>query len=727
MNSLSDKLGFRPETRTIGDEPNMEGFSPDTRTIDVNPNGPNLDHVSGNCTLKTGQPDRGSLDAQCISQLFESAWGIPHTPLEFVKEAVKAGHPRNLGAVLPQVLKEAVEVNATTSPEDMAKERTEWFKRWSERARELNRDEADLKNSMPKHRRHVVCQKRLLLWRDMLRRYHYPDLDVFDLMANGVHLAGQIPPSSVFPAWFEPAQMTVAQLELESRRSRKQVLSSLLGPSPHDDIINQKTLEEQKLGWISEPVQEQDLPYGSIINKRFAILQKDKPRKPRVIDDCSASMLNSAVQKTESPKPQSADVAAGLALALLQSMPASQVVGKCLDLKAAYRQVPIAESSLKFAYVAYHDPERGAPVIRQLYALPFGAACAVYGYLRIAHSLWFLLVKGLRVLVTHFYDDFLTLGREVEKDHLDLTLKNFFSLLGWRLSIDKDKPFSLEFSALGIHVSFTRYLQGEVHFCNTECRIREVVSYLEGLVAKRSSTRKELERIRGRMLFAGGQLFGRLGRTCIKAIGECEKHPQCRVSDEAVQSFSLFMKLLTDGTPRLIKPVSRCPMYVFTDAAYEGSSLQKRCGLGAILVGADGQILSALSIVLSRDQRLLLGEGRSQTIIFEAELLVTILALAVWGRFVASKPLVIYTDNNGTRDALISTAARNEVGQKLIKLYLTIETLTQAYPWIARVPSPSNPADHPSRVLVQEIHLDGVTVPVEQCPQKLHDVLSVLK
>ena len=61
----------------------------------------------------------------------------------------------------------------------------------------------------------------------------------------------------------------------------------------------------------------------------------------------------------------------------------------------------------------------------------------------------------------HFFDDFVSLSREAEKVMLDKVALGFFRLLGWKVFLDKDAPFSKFFEALGIWVSFERFLQGE--------------------------------------------------------------------------------------------------------------------------------------------------------------------------------------------------------------------------------------------------------------------------
>ena len=136
--------------------------------------------------------------------------------------------------------------------------------------------------------------------------------------------------------------------------------------------------------------------------------------------------------------------------------------------------------------------------------------------------------------------------------------------------------------------------------------------------------------------------------------------------------------------------------------------------------------LSFFSIKLGKQQRLALGEGRSKTIIFEAELAAVLVAFVLWQPHVAARPVVCFVDNNSTRDVLIKGAARNEVGSVLARLFLSIEALARAFAWIARVPSPSNVADHPSRELLRVLSLKGGMLNSEPAKASVDEVLGVL-
>ena len=82
---------------------------------------------------------------------------------------------------------------------------------------------------------------------------------------------------------------------------------------------------------------------------------------------------------------------------------------------------------------------------------------------------------------------------------------------------------------------------------------------------------------------------------------------------------------------------------------------------------------------LDKRRRELLGEGASKTIIFEAELTAVLVALVLWQRYVAGRPVVCCVDNNATRDVLIKGSARNERGSILARFFLSLEALARTF------------------------------------------------
>ena len=131
-----------------------------------------------------------------------------------------------------------------------------------------------------------------------------------------------------------------------------------------------------------------------------------------------------------------------------------------------------------------------------------------------------------------------------------------------------------EFGALGIRVSFANFSMGQVSFTNTPSRVEELQQSLGSLLVDRKASAKFIERLRGRMLYAGGQLFGRLAKLCVQALRSCEVSGGL-VSDEAAEAISLYLDLLVKGPPRLVTRVTAHPMYSSLTLLMKGSQARR--------------------------------------------------------------------------------------------------------------------------------------------------------
>lgn len=110
-----------------------------------------------------------------------------------------------------------------------------------------------------------------------------------------------------------------------------------------------------------------------------------------------------------------------------------------------------------------------------------------------------------------------------------------------------------------------------------------------------------------------------------------------------------------------------------------------------------GRICEFFSFGLSVNQISALGGQEKKTIIFEAELLTVIVAFELWSPIFRNCQVVSFLDNNSARDVAISASARNQVANLLLEVLIAREMSAGISPWYARVPSPSNIADEPSR------------------------------
>ena len=92
-----------------------------------------------------------------------------------------------------------------------------------------------------------------------------------------------------------------------------------------------------------------------------------------------------------------------------------------------------------------------------------------------------------------------------------------------------------------------------MEFGNTESRITEVCSVINGVIKSGELSYKDAIRLRGRLQFADGQLIGRLGKLCLKSITEHSLNGSCRkVSNCCRALLAMFCKMMESGRPRII-------------------------------------------------------------------------------------------------------------------------------------------------------------------------------
>ena len=91
-----------------------------------------------------------------------------------------------------------IHANFTAEPSVVAKKRVNFFKKYVQRASELSDQEKELRRKMPQHVLKLVGNKRLILWKEILSDYGYPDTNLIDDIAAGFKLSGRMPRSHVF-------------------------------------------------------------------------------------------------------------------------------------------------------------------------------------------------------------------------------------------------------------------------------------------------------------------------------------------------------------------------------------------------------------------------------------------------------------------------------------------------------------------------------------------------
>ncbi|CAE7221237.1 unnamed protein product [Symbiodinium sp. CCMP2592] len=485
-------------------------------------------------------------------------------------------------------------------------------------------------------------------------------------------------------------------------------LNAELQASMHPDV-REITASKRILLWAQDPALAVE-----VCTKTEKELEAGQ--KVRCIDNLTSSGVNLAVQAYEAPQPQSTDVVASTCLRLLKSINKRagkvlfKILGKAFDLTAAYRQMPVHPDTAWAAYICFVHPDTNERVYFRMKAMPFGSSMAVYAFLRISHSLWFLGAKALLLPWSSFFDDFVTFATTGCSASAEASVTAMFKLLGWAFaeSGEKSNDFAECFQALGIMVDLHACLDGTISFKNTAKRVSEIKAFVGKVLESGRLPHHEALRLRGRCQFADSQIFGRTGKKCLGLITAHAYGFDEVISRELRTSLERFLLRLEDGAPRLIKILEGGSWHVYTDASYEPGAGNSFCGLGGVLVDPNGSPRKFFSFVLSEAQKNFLGEQNSAQIIFQAEMLAMAVALDVWLEDLTGHTAIFFVDNNGVRDAAISANARASVARRLLESFLQKEHSSAIIPWFARVPSPSNPADEPSRVECDSLNLLGV-------------------
>ena len=137
---------------------------------------------------------------------------------------------------------------------------------------------------------------------------------------------------------------------------------------------------------------------------------------------------------------------------------------------------------------------------------------------------------------------------------------------------------STTLKALGVQFHLSNSVKGHILVCNTEKRKRELADKIDEVLKSGSLTSPAAASLKGRLGFAGGQLFGRATRKLLNELGQhaIRTPPNGKLS-EATQ-FALRRGLLYLGVEG---PLSE--IYVLDS---------KTGGLGGVLLDASGKVLS---------------------------------------------------------------------------------------------------------------------------------------
>ena len=631
---------------------------------------------------------------------FEVAFGLHWTHEAFIQKACSAGHPMLKTSGIPKELVEAVSMNVEWNSVQMCSYRIAWCRRWVVRAKELETEEKA--NALLRHPKvaEVTCEKRILLTREMLEEIAYEDTDALKLLHEGATLAGEIEPSKAFQSQFKPCLATMEQLQANADKRNALVLrmTTSSGDESMDLQLLEETCNELQRGWAEGPFQLHELEPGATISRRFPLTQGEKTR---LIDDFSVSGVNDSCIMHNKLDLHMIDTFCAMIKMYfnkrIQQRSSCSLVCKTYDLKSAYRQVPIRPSHYKFAYFSIFNCKTGRAEIYRLKTMPFGATHSVFCFLRLSRMLFAIATKGLYLLSTNFYDDFILAAQVDLQQSARCSMELLFRLTGWLYAEEGKKAtqFSQFCKALGVEFDFSRSEQGILHVCNTQARRDELVKQISDAVAKGCLGKHETLVLRGRLGFADSFLHGRLGKLVLKKLVDHAYGKSSRMEPDLVVALKAMVDRLQLAGPRRVTSGNAKQWCIFTDASFEQSV--GTGGIGGVLVDSASKVQQWFGIYLDEHVCKLFGSDDKGTIIYELELLAAVLATSLWCADCSDDMHVHFGDNDSVRFSLVRACASGDVAQRLMQYNLQLEAKSGTRLWFARVSTECDISDYPSR------------------------------
>ena len=636
--------------------------------------------------------------------------GTYRDPGEFIEAAMEAGHPTEFLSTVNCVHKEVIDFIAVAGPSQVSRHRINCIRWLIQRVKELESEEKALHSSLHVSVEAIIQTKRLLIFRELMHITAYSDADLlFEDIKDGFSLTGKTATSGNLTKRLKPASLSESELRKQALWNRKAVVGSCKPGDPQQDkTVWEESMEEVSKGWLSGPYTEDEVSKcletcDWLCIKRFALIQKDKTR---VIDDCKGPSLNLALTTTEKLDLMSVDCFVNLSGVYQHAITHSSnpewkalsaddrmFVGRTLDLKSAYKQLPCHPQSLWTSVLVVWNPVLCSHSFFISRALMFGSTASVYAFNRCARAIWHISCRWLKLVVTQFYDDFPSLDIKALSLTAYASFTALLKALGWLVSTTKDKPFNDVFQMLGVQMELSNLLKGTLVVSNLESRLTELKQALSRITAERSVTSSDAASLFGRMGFSLSSCFGRASAPGLRLLSKlAHGNSNHRLSPDELKSFELLLEFLVQVKPRVIDfSINDPPIIVFTDAAYE----QGKATYGVFCIEPSGRWVAAGDVpdVLVDLWR----SNGSEQIIAQAELYPIILLRFMVGSAWTHKKIVYYIDNDAARYGLIKADSDNEHSAELIRMFYKCELEAPTLPWFARVPSQSNVADLPSR------------------------------
>ena len=243
---------------------------------------------------------------------------------------------------------------------------------------------------------------------------------------------------------------------------------------------------------------------------------------------------------------------------------------KTIDLRKAYKNLPLSEEATEDAYLCVLCPTDGQPRAFQTLVLPFGARAAVMGFCRTSYAIWRIGVAIFAMHWTVFFDDYYLVAATPEIRHVDMAQQLLFKILGWETSSEKEGDFLAISKILGVQIDLNESLLGRFAVSNVDARVKELVATIDTILDRGTLAAAEMRVLRGRLVFAEAQIYGRLAGLQMQHLGRWEHAMgETAVDDDLRHSLEFVRDRVICGEPRIVDANRGRVFHLYTDACYE--------------------------------------------------------------------------------------------------------------------------------------------------------------
>lgn len=341
---------------------------------------------------------------------YQVEFGIPWEPMEFVKRASGLSHPGYFLGV-HEVLLDLFDKMSTASAHWLAQDRTAAMRKWTLRLAELKSLGCDGLEGASDHAKLILKDKNMKLFAEMVEASGSPDVKIAEDVAKGFDLMGPMPSGGIYPN--KPLYATLLPEKVRDMAPLAREATWNAVRRSRDDAMCQEiydsALEETSKGWMRGPLSFDELPEKT---RRFGVKQSSsssdgvKVMKFGPIDDFSESLINVTNSCDETIQPMGVDQICASLVKRMRVRPGDELVCKTIDLRKAYRNLPLSLSSLQDAYIAGLFPIRREATSFSDFGAPLRGEGSGDGVLcRTSYAIWRIGVVIFGLHWTVYFDD----------------------------------------------------------------------------------------------------------------------------------------------------------------------------------------------------------------------------------------------------------------------------------------------------------------------------------